>query len=393
MLSLCYPMNGPNSTPTVALHGFYHTFNLGDYLIREILTDFIRNDLSAAPLCITPPTPPPNRTSSSLPRPSLTHTLLRRIPLQHIPRYLQSSSASFAILGGGGYLNDGRGAQRLARYTLACSLWNLSRVPYVLAAVGAGPISTPIGRHQIAHICEHAQGIIVRDSESADLLTDIGVHPSSITVTADLVLAFDFDNIPAWASQRARRLLPLIPGRRRLGLHIQYPNYPAINHLHSLIEVLADQTGDSDVDLVWLFDTFVPNTHLQHITRISHKLGITNYYLLPYEHPWVTTALLPSLDTVITTKFHVGLLVWLLGKPTCGYWIHPKTPRFYHRIGRSPFQAPIAGPITPFRNWVRAFVSNDPSYHHEHPHTRHRLRSTALHTFDVLRAEFSSFRT
>jgi polysaccharide pyruvyl transferase CsaB len=97
--------------------------------------------------------------------------------------------ADAVVLGGGGLLQDDTSPFNLPYHLSRVGLARLRRTPYAGIGLGAGGLSTRLGRAQVRRALRGAVAVSVRDEPSRGLLADIGVP--DIRVTADLAFALD----------------------------------------------------------------------------------------------------------------------------------------------------------------------------------------------------------
>lgn len=108
---------------------------------------------------------------------------VHRMQLAPVKRALQQSD--MLLCGGGSLLQDATSLRSLIYYLLVIALALRLRKPVMFFAQGLGPLHRGISRRLVRAAAERAAFITVRDEESAHLLRKIGVHHTSIEVTAD----------------------------------------------------------------------------------------------------------------------------------------------------------------------------------------------------------------
>ena len=95
------------------------------------------------------------------------------------------------ISGGGSLLQDVTSKRSLLYYLSIIGLGKFFGKKVMLFAQGIGPIRAKWARKLTSLVCNEADLITVRDSESAAELIEMGVKPEKITVTADSVLSLN----------------------------------------------------------------------------------------------------------------------------------------------------------------------------------------------------------
>ena len=187
----------------VVLAGWYGAGNLGDELLLQIIAGWVR-DGGGIPVAIST-------------HPDYTQRVLGidAVGYGDLPAIVEAlADADLFVLGGGGLFQDYNefDAESLARFPA----WNVSQyaqfllladelgLPTLALAQGVGPLRGPEGRQIAADVFSRAHGVSVRDTDSAQLLRDIGVQREAI-VAPD----------PAWSWP--------IPPRQGPALRQRYP--------------------------------------------------------------------------------------------------------------------------------------------------------------------------
>src|SRR5699024_10102591 len=76
------------------------------------------------------------------------------------------------------------------------------------------------------------------------------------------------------------------------------------------------------------------------LKNILNEKGIS-LSIIPYQNPDKLINNLQEMDKIITSKLHVGIVGYALGKRTLSIPFHPKTIRFYEQIKREEFCIPV----------------------------------------------------
>jgi polysaccharide pyruvyl transferase CsaB len=183
---------GSSAAPRVVLGGWYGAGNLGDELLLEIISGWVR-DAGAIPVAISTH---PDWTRQTLG--------IEAVGYGDLPAIVEAlAEADLFVLGGGGLFQDYNefDAASLARFPA----WNVSQyaqflfladelgLPTLALAQGLGPLRGSEGRQIAADVFSRAGGVSVRDHDSASLLKEIGVD-REVTVAPD----------PAWSWRPAK---------------------------------------------------------------------------------------------------------------------------------------------------------------------------------------------
>ncbi|MEO0587681.1 MAG: polysaccharide pyruvyl transferase family protein [Planctomycetota bacterium] len=351
------------------LHGCCQINNFGDVLLMDLLARHVAG-----------------RWDGEVVIPWLVEAAHGQVPATAGRGWRDLFGGRAAVLGGGGYLNDGDGApgsvRRLLRYSGPARLWRAMGVPYAVVGVGAGPIGSKTGAARIAAVCRGAKRLCVRDTATADLLVKAGVPSGAMEVTADLVLSLTPADVPAEATAAAEALLgPKPEGKRRLAVHTSKAGGDG-KQIQRLAEAVGEVVaGDERVEVCWIFDH--GNRHLDEVRAAAGK-HLPGAKVIPHQPHWPTVALIGAMDGVLTTKLHVGITAWAMGVPACGFSAHIKSKRFYEQVGRQRFQADYSDDPAPIRRWLGEFVDSPQTFAEEDASARETLPRAARRNLEVV---------
>jgi polysaccharide pyruvyl transferase CsaB len=173
-------------TERIVVAGYYGFGNLGDELILSGVLSGLRSSLRAPEFCVI----------SGDPSDTLHRHRVRAVLWSDITAITKEvKTAQSVIIGGGGLFHDYWGVD--AGAILTPSLTGISypatlavlalqhQKPFMLYAVGVGPLVTDDGRELTRAIFDAATVASVRDVESLAALEDIGIKPDHVVVTAD----------------------------------------------------------------------------------------------------------------------------------------------------------------------------------------------------------------
>lgn len=111
---------------------------------------------------------------------------VHRMNFSEVRRAIASSNG--LISGGGSLLQDVTGWKTIPYYLAIAKLAQWSGKPVFIYSQGIGPIRRTVFRPLIRHVFERAAYISVRDSESAELLEQIGLEPALVEIVPDPVM-------------------------------------------------------------------------------------------------------------------------------------------------------------------------------------------------------------
>lgn len=304
---------------TLALHGSYYGYNFGDTLLCRIFCDWTR---AAAP-----------DRRVVLPLANARNTALIGAD-GHGP--VSALAARRLMFVGGGYFSEA--ATRPAAWSRRAYLRHvglgeaaaaLGR-PYGVFGVGAGPIRTPWLARRVARLCEGAQCLIVRDPESADFLHSVGVT-REIQVWADAALSTPF--VPD--AVRADRPPTLM-------VHISAQ--PSASEIAVATAAVRWGLAQKDVQLVLADDGLARRRRSVWAAQIlANAPNEPRLRHVPYDgDPSHMLDLIRSVDAVVTTKLHMGIVSLTQRRHVVSFPAHSKTVRFYRQVGLSGQCVPIA---------------------------------------------------
>lgn len=307
----------------VALHGAYRTNNFGDHLILAIQANFIRETSKNKVLL-----------------PFAINSFDNVIGTRERAKGIRSlNQCRYLIYGAGGYFgepstNQMRWGLRFFKYHCLPGEYAIFRnMPYAVIGVGAGPVTNLLTRNEIRRICNHASVITVRDIESKEYLVEYGVSSEKILVTADVALSLDKDDLPYESIQKANEILGNNSNRKKYGIHINGLNSGRYGEKVKILlkECIEFIKKNNDILPVLIIDHEGASDQIQVVDYLSKEFD-GNCVVVPYQNPWVISAILEKLDLVLTTKLHVGIVSYALGTQPLCFPTHQKTKRFYKQI-------------------------------------------------------------
>jgi polysaccharide pyruvyl transferase CsaB len=221
--SLPVERGGPSAPPRVVLAGWYGAGNLGDELLLKIVAEWVRGG-GGVPVAISTH---PDWTRQTLG--------IEAVGYGDLPAIVEAlADADLFVLGGGGLFQDYNefDLASLARFPA----WNVSQfaqflfladelgLPTLALAQGVGPLRGTEGRQIAADVFSRADGVSVRDHDSARLLKEIGVD-REVTIAPD----------PAWSWRPANGGPPSLRER-----------YPQLRGMPVLAMILRDWPFDPE---------------------------------------------------------------------------------------------------------------------------------------------------
>ena len=175
------------------------------------------------------------------------------------------------------------------------------KIPYVIIGVGVGPISFNFLRKRIIKLFKKAKFISVRDKHSKQFLVDWGLPKEHIFVSPDVALTLE-----------PKKLISK-NNKQKVALHYPNSKLKTSDKLNDFVEfikmindkysiyLLEDEEGQFSNGL---------DTNLKNILK-SYNLDLP---VIKYKSPNQMISNLNEIDKVITSKLHVGIVSYALGK-------------------------------------------------------------------------------
>ncbi|MDD3169373.1 MAG: polysaccharide pyruvyl transferase CsaB, partial [Eubacteriales bacterium] len=163
----------------ILISGYYGFNNIGDESILRAVVDNLRGKLNDIDITVLSQNP------GSTAQKYGVHSMNRK-SVKDIINAVRK--CDLLISGGGSLLQDVTSKKSILYYLLIMWAAFFFRKKVFIYSQGIGPILSKLNRKLTAATLRHADGIVVRDQASKELLIEIGIRESKIIVTADPVL-------------------------------------------------------------------------------------------------------------------------------------------------------------------------------------------------------------
>lgn len=243
--------------------------------------------------------------------------------LNHREPNFTLKEADYLIFCGGGYFSEPPGNsfkwalsryKLLFKYATQCRFFN---IPYSILGVGAGPINSFLAKFMIKHVCKGAETIALRDNISVNTI-------KSLTNRNDIVLVADYVMKMAQPDKKDFRK----NNKRLVGFHLTINGNNIINPAIRFLEAYSD-----NITPYFIEDH---KGEFERVTEQYPKLkSIFKQNVYKYEGVDSFIEHISTLDVVITSKLHVGIVAATLNKSICSLPYHAKVERLYEELGRS----------------------------------------------------------
>lgn len=249
---------------------------------------------------------------------------------------------AFVIISGGCLWNNGNWSWdadiRYKRFILPALIFQFLRKPVYVLGVGGGPVDTLWLRKKMVKMLNKAKVITFRDEQTKNIFTNYGVKNKMI-VTADTALCIQENMLKTFDEKK--KLNEAAKGRKKILLHI--PDGEKENlQINEIVvpAILKFIKYHKDYYLVLSNDNI---RHINDIERIqiknlhsSFEVAGIDFYDYKYHDCWQMCSLINEMDSVITSKLHVGVVACSLKKSVIAFPVHrEKTDNFYQMIGES----------------------------------------------------------
>lgn len=367
----------------VVIGGYYGAGNLGDELLLSLLIEW----LAAAHHDVVVVTLDEAHTKSLHGANAIDRRDLTRLVQQLI-------SADAFILGGGGLFQDHHRftisdlysypAPSISYYAQLCLLARQMGVPYMLFAMGVGPLRGDDARRVTRELFLHAAYVSVRDQASAALLRQIGVD-SKIEVGAD----------PGWLMPRSARielgqLYPSLAGRKVL---VVTPREWTFSDAwrHALVSGLTE-AKNAGWAILWLpFQASELSDDFKIIQELSGRLGPQiPQAIAKCTSPQEAAQIIASADALIAMRLHALLLGLNCHVPTIAVEYDDKLA-YVSSATYLPetFRLRLTDPASRFCDSVRALLNTPIPYSQKISSAIDTLKIDAADTRDALLSALS----
>lgn len=309
---------------TILFHGALRSENFGDVLLAQVNLSWIR-EVTQARILATESADEVTRLLG-LDRATLTDRLL----------------ADAFILSGGAFFNfpsERAPGSEIVRF-FARNSWPLLSAqllgkPTAIIGVGAHGARHPLWRAVARAGFARAKTASVRDAGSWKATREFGVRRMP-DCTADSVFYLDVGDLSGADLEFGETVVSQSRSGRRIGIHLSGSpaNSPAYERLFEAI--CARSVEHPEVTIFAIED---------HPSSIGGQRAAQHYLLqrlgpetcVPVQYPGANrlTAVLASLDAVLSDKLHVGLVAAAMGTPPFTVSKHPKNAPAYDELGLS----------------------------------------------------------
>lgn len=304
----------------ILISGYYGFNNIGDESILRTVIDNLREKLPDVDITVLSQDP-------ELTAEKYAVKSVRRMSLPDILRAVRR--CDLLLSGGGSLLQDATSGRSILYYLFILRLAQLLGKQTFIYSQGIGPISTPRNRRLTASILRRADGIVVRDAKSRDLLLEIGVPERLVHVTADPVIRVKKPDPALGLRILEREGCP----KRRLtvgwAVKARKPNREFLREVYRCILWLREEYGADSVLIPFFYDEDVGVCEAV-AQRLEGKAGCLRQKYLSEE----TLSIIGCMDVLVGVRLHSLIYAAVMGVPMIGVSYDPKVDSFLASIER-----------------------------------------------------------
>ena len=339
-------------TKTILIAGYYGFGNVGDEAILGAMLAALRERRPDLEFIVV----------SDNPTETATNYDVQSIHWKDVDALLNAARESdLILLGGGGLFQDYWGVPEGT--SLTPSHWGISyysgigmlailyQKPFMLYAVGVGPLRTEAGRELTRWTFEIASVAAVRDPESRDLLIELGVPKRKIILVPDPALAVEPESKPAAEILESHGID--LSARPLIGVCIRNwgEGEKADRWKRELAAALDRFLAAQDAQA--LFIPFQVQEHMLENDRavaeelVSLMQNQDRASVLPDSHsPAVTAGLVSQCQLTVGMRLHSLVFAASAGIPAIALVYDPKVGSFMNSLGLSEYSLDLSS-LTP----------------------------------------------
>lgn len=304
----------------ILISGYYGFHNIGDEAVLRCVTEQVRGVVPDVELTILSNDPQDTREKyhvNSIPRMNPWKVLSA---LWH---------TDILISGGGSLLQDVTGRFSILYY-LSIIFWALIfRKPVYIYSQGIGPIRGKYNRKITGWILKRVHVIAVRDSQSAQLLEEIGVPADHITITTDPVLRLEKADPSQGRAILNRFGVDPDSGRLLVGWAVKSGDEAFLKEIARSIRYLKETYQADSVLIPFHFEQ-----DAKCIQQLQTLLGDDAYYITEKQLIDEMLSIIGNLDLLVGVRLHSLIYAAVCGVPMIGISYDPKIDAFLESISQ-----------------------------------------------------------
>ncbi|MBQ7714196.1 MAG: polysaccharide pyruvyl transferase CsaB, partial [Oscillospiraceae bacterium] len=313
----------------ILISGYYGFDNIGDESILRAVVNGIRARLPDCALTVLSHDPAATREKYGV------EAVDRMSPLA-ILRAIRR--CDMLISGGGSLLQDVTSSKSLHYYLAIIRLAKRFGKKVFIYSQGIGPIDRSANRRATARALRRADGIVVRDERSANLLEEIGVPRERVVITADPVLRMPRVDKSAGAAALAKAGLP---EQRKLtvGWAIRERDLtsPFLAEVEESIRWLKETCGADSVLIPFHYEEDLAASEALAARLRGAAVCLREKYLSED-----MLSVIGNVDVLVGVRLHALIYAAIMGVPMLGVSYDPKCTAFLRSVGMEPLSTKAA---------------------------------------------------
>jgi len=235
------------------------------------------------------------------------------------------------ISGGGSLIQDATSFRSLTYYLSTIRLARAFGCRVMVLGQGIGPLRRRASRYLSRLVLNQVHLITVRDTQSAELLAELGIRKPPIHVTADP--AFTLTACQSHEAAAILSKLGLMRDEALIGVSLRrWADVPDIEHIAArALQIIGDRLQAK----ILMITMHTPND-LDLAKRIQ-QLSASSHIIIQPE-PWTPTQLLGVMgrcELIIGMRLHALILAAIAGIPSVGLSYDPKVENFLRASGQT----------------------------------------------------------
>jgi len=344
-------------TKRVLIIGYYGYGNVGDEAILQCIIRDLYEEMPDLEITVVSGNPIATKSTQGI----------NAISVREFTKVIHAAqSTDLIILGGGGLFHDyddfdpgtllTRKYWGIAWYSTYPFLATLLDKPFMLYAVGVGPLFSEHAKIYTLAAFEQAAAITVRDDGSRNLLIKLGAIPERIQTVSDPVLGMPFPSKADTVKRLARQQFVLPSGKPIIAVslrHWQYGPMPEADWLSQIAQAL--DTFIETYDAAALFIPFQKISDLPiNINDAFNDASVVALLTSAMRHGAHLTTLsgiysvndvagiIGCCDLMLGMRLHSLILAANAGIPVVGIIYDPKVRELMQQLGLEAFSTDLA---------------------------------------------------
>lgn len=303
------------------ISGYYGFNNIGDESILRAVVDNLKEKLQQVDITVLSQDPKSTEEKYEV------HAVDRKSILSIL---CAIKRCDILVSGGGSLLQDVTSKKSIFYYLFIMWAAQLLRKKVLIYSQGIGPINSRFNRKITFGILKKADGIVVRDDASKELLAEIGLPLDKVVVTADPVLRIKPANLEIGKAILAQEGFHKTPEKKTVGFAIRERKVDSkfVDQLCLSMERLIEEQ-QAEIVLI----PFHYSEDMKVLEEIKNRLGDQVFVI---RHKYLTNEMLSiigNMDFLVGVRLHALIHAAIMQVPMIGISYDPKINSFMHSIG------------------------------------------------------------